>query len=290
MLCALPAATFAAGLPVFDGKTGSPLESGELLARIDSADVVLFAEVHSDAAGHRAQYQILEVLAATKAPLALSLEEFDRSQQSVLDLWSAGRLSDAGLYEERVFVNLKVKRNWNDWSLPKLRLAREHNMPLVAANAPLKYSRMVRNAGCDNLPELTGAESRLFDCPSVPFDPAYYDRFLERMQRVAEREGSGLKVPDEGVARGLFRAHRVWDATMAASIVAAAGQRKVVHIVGNFHTDFNGGLLQELQVRDPELKVLTVSFYPRRLDELAAPDVGRADIVVYTKNIQHNIQ
>ena len=52
----------------------------------------------------------------------------------------------------------------------------------------------------------------------------------------------------------MYRAQLVMDATMAESIAAAsrAGAVKVVHLVGHFHCDFEGGLIQELRRRLPD--------------------------------------
>jgi uncharacterized iron-regulated protein len=84
----------------------------------------------------------------------------------------------------------------------------------------------------------------------------------------------------------LFRAHRVWDATMAESIAQArAGRaRTVLHLVGGFHTEFDGGLIQELRARDPAARILVISLSPRRSDRFASGDLGKADFLIYTRS------
>lgn len=78
-----------------------------------------------------------------------------------------------------------------------------------------------------------------------------------------------------------YEAQLVWDATMARSILAARRHgRPVVHLVGSFHSDFDGGLAQMLERRGQ--KVLTVSFVPADSQRLQPEDEGRADIVIYT--------
>jgi len=285
--CAAVSAGESSVLQAFDGRTGERLTIDRLLSRVAEADIVLFAEKHSDAAGHALQNELLLEIFKNNDSVVLSLEEFDRSQQAVLDAWVAHELSDAGLEAERDFLNLTVKKNWPEWYLPKLQSARDNNAALVASNAPLKYSRMVRNYGCDDLPELSDAERALFDCPAVVFDPVYFGRFKQTMSRVAGKDKS-IKSLDDDRLKQLFRAHRVWDATMAQSVAdalsrARSGKPKVVHIVGDFHVDFDGGLLQELRHRAPDKQVLSISFYPRRSPALVKPDIGRADVVVYTR-------
>jgi len=273
-----------ASFTAFAGDTGAALSAPELMRRIESADIVLFGEKHTDARGHALQNELLRQILGKNSNTVVSLEEFDRSQQVILDGWLSGSVSDAELEAERDFLNLTVKRNWSAWYLPKLHTAKQYDAALLASNAPLKYSRLVRNYGCDNLPELSEDELSLFDCPGVALDEAYLERFTKTMQGVAGNN-KGIKSLSAEQAAQLFRAHRVWDATMAESIVTAhaATGSKVVHIVGDFHVDFNGGLLQELQARAPEQKFLTISFYPRRSAILVKPDAGRADVIVYTR-------
>jgi len=81
-----------------------------------------------------------------------------------------------------------------------------------------------------------------------------------------------------------FRAQQVWDATMAGSIVRASFRHdKVVHVVGRFHSDFDGGLVQRVRARKPWAKVLTISLQPENSDRLREEDRGRADVIVYTR-------
>jgi uncharacterized iron-regulated protein len=79
----------------------------------------------------------------------------------------------------------------------------------------------------------------------------------------------------------------VWDATMARSIAGALRERgrgsaKVVHVVGRFHSDFDGGLVSELRRAAPFASILTVSLLPEASRHLREEDRDRADVVVYT--------
>ena len=82
----------------------------------------------------------------------------------------------------------------------------------------------------------------------------------------------------------MFRGQLVMDATMAASIAETrrAGAEKVVHLVGHFHCDFEGGLVQELRYRDPDARILVITVLAEAETELRDEDSGRADFVVYT--------
>ncbi len=76
----------------------------------------------------------------------------------------------------------------------------------------------------------------------------------------------------------------MWDATMAGSIAQGLddGLARVIHIVGQFHTDFDGGTVQYLLDRKPDLKILTISLQNAYARDLRPGDAKRADVVIYT--------
>ena len=55
-----------------------------------------------------------------------------------------------------------------------------------------------------------------------------------------------------------------------------------MHLVGHFHCDFEGGLVQELRRRDPDARILVITALAEAETELRDEDSGRADFVVYT--------
>lgn len=273
--------------PVFDGHSGERVRWPQVYAAMEKADIVILGEQHTDAPGHALQVRIIVDVLDRWENVALGLEEFDRSQQVEVSEFQDGKMTGAELKSVRDFVDPEVRRNWLDWYLPKLEAARQGGATLVATNAPLKYSRLVRNVGCDNLPEMPEDERSLFECPVAPPDPDYRKRFGQTMKSIAAgNRASGLKpLGDEQIDK-MFRAHRVWDATMAQSIADArsAGGGKVLHLVGSFHADYGGGLVQEVRARDPEAKILVLCLTPKRGMALSSDDADRADFVIYTKN------
>ena len=273
-------------LTMFSGSTGEPYDWQQLIAAMAAADVIIIGESHTDASGHAIQTEIIAAAGQRWGGLTLSLEEFDRSQQASLDAFERAELTGAELKAIRSFVMPAVRDNWMEWNLPKLEAARQAEAPLLASNAPLKYSRIVRNVGCDNLPDLTDEELALFDCPAAAEDPAYKARFVKKLTAaIKSNKRAGLKPLQAEQTDRMFRAQRVWDATMAASIAQARGDgaEKVMHVVGNVHSDFDGGLVQELRYRDADSRVLVISMRSTRSSRLRKTDRGRADIVIYTR-------
>jgi len=273
-------------LTPFSGSTGQVYDWPQLLSVLEAADVIVFGESHTDARGHAIQTELIAIILQRWDKATLSLEEFDRSQQEALDAFQRGELTAADINSIGVFVMPAVRNNWVAWYLPKLEAASLAGAPLLASNAPMKYSRMVRNVGCDDLPDLDVTEQSLFDCPAAAEDPAYKARFVENLTAAISRnKPAGLKPLEAEQTDRMFRSQRVWDATMAGSIAQAraAGTEKVLHVVGNVHSDFNGGFIQELQYRDPDARLLVISLVPKRSSRLLGSDRGRADIVIYTR-------
>ena len=87
----------------------------------------------------------------------------------------------------------------------------------------------------------------------------------------------------------MYRAQLLWDATMAGSVAEALdrGATRVIHLAGAFHIDFDGGTVQYLLSRKPDLRILTVSMRPAAPATLRREDKGRANIVIYTGAERH---
>ncbi len=273
-------------LIAFAGATGQVIDWKQIFLAMENADVIVLGESHTDARGHAIQTELIRAALQRWDRVTLSLEEFDRSQQVALDAFQRGELGASDIQAIGIFVMPVVRNNWLDWYFPKLEAARLGGATLLASNAPLKYSRLVRNVGCANLPALPTEERALFDCPVAAEDSAYKARFVASLtSAVGRNQPQGLKPLGVEQTDRMFRSQRVWDATMAESIVQvrATGSAKVLHVVGNAHADFNGGLLQELRHRDPDSRVLLISLVPMRSARLLDADQGRADIVIYTR-------
>ncbi|MHC5008487.1 MAG: ChaN family lipoprotein [Planctomycetota bacterium] len=209
-----------------------------------------------------------------------------------------------GDINRKTFKKRVTKIGWPDWEnnyQPMIDTAREAGAPVVAANTPWRvYTTVARKEGYERLDDVTPAQRALFDVPPEVLEGSYRERFWETM--VGRPEGEEPPPPADDAEAGpmgmssthsaltdeqvleMFRAQLVMDATMAASIAAAseAGAVKVVHLVGHFHCDFEGGLVQELRRRLPDARILVVTMLNQDGAELGEDDIGRADFVVHT--------
>jgi uncharacterized iron-regulated protein len=242
------------------------------------ADVVILGETHDDAKAHALQLALFRAASrAAGSGHALSLEMMERDEQPHVDAWLEGEITTGELVERTGSADWAGKGSWAAWYQPILDAARESGAGIVAANAPRRIVRMAWQDGREAMEALPPEERALFDFP-VAEHPGYQERFLEAM-------ASHMGDEDEKV-QAMFLSQLVTDATMAESIVRAhdAGARPVVHLVGQFHSDFEGGLVGELRARRPGLKVVVVSLSPTKAARsLAAEDEGRADVVIHTR-------
>jgi uncharacterized iron-regulated protein len=195
---------------------------------------------------------------------------------------------------------------WAKWYQPIVDAAKDKGASVVAANAPRRYVRLARTEGYERLYEIPRERREWFDLPRGRLPENYRQRFEEVMREAAEEEAKQIaeaeaapesapagkpqaghmgEMTPERLERG-FRSQLVWDATMAESIARAVrgGAGKVIHLVGQFHCDFQGGTVQQTRarLRSSNLRILVISLQRDDATSLREDDRGRADVVIYT--------
>ncbi len=308
-------------LPMFCANGGAAIDWQELLEAIEWADVVILGEQHDDAVAHAVQLAVVEDAMKRYPGTALSMEMLDREEQALVDDYLADFINRDMFLEQtastkwlriaRDYLDDEIDREtfqkrilrigWPDWEnnyQPIIDAAKAAGAPVVAANTPwLRYMSVANREGYDRLRSLTDAQKRLFARPKRQTYKDYRERFWQVMvgraegelpeppEEGAEQDAESLhmQMTDEQVTRA-FRGQLIMDATMADSIARALrnGADKVVHLVGQFHSDFTGGTVQELRRRKRGVKILTVSMQRADATALREEDRGRADIVIYT--------
>ncbi len=308
-------------LPIFRGDTGAAINWQDLLHAIEWADVVILGEQHDDAVAHAVQLAVVEDAMKRYPGTALSMEMLDREEQALVDDYLADFINRDMFLEQTASTKwLRIARDylddeidhetfqkrilrigWPDWEnnyQPIIDAAKAAGSPVVAANTPwLRYMSVANREGYERLRSLTDAQKRLFARPKRQSYEDYRERFWQVMVDRAEGEppqppeedaeeddeSQHAQMTDEQVASA-FRGQLIMDATMADSIARALhkGADKVVHLVGQFHSDFTGGTVQELRRRKRGVKILTVSLQRADATALREEDRGRADIVIYT--------
>lgn len=285
------------GVRIFTGE-GAPSDWETLQAAIAGVEVILLGEVHDDAVGHRARHHLVRALAersersmpaegdggsaagpvGAEASLVLSLEMFERDVQGVLDEYLAGLISEDHF--------LQAARPWENYDpdyRPYVQLARERDLPLVAANPPRRYVNRVARLGPGSLDDLP--PEALDWLPPLPYAPPseqYREEGL-RSLRAAEGHGHGQGPSAENV----LQAQTLWDAGMAHAIARALlayPEARVVHVSGAFHVAGGTGIPEHLEGYRPGTRTLTVVAYPGDPALPFDPDRhgGRGDFVLLT--------
>ena len=288
-----PTAENARSLTMFTGE-GQPIVWNDVLDAAAWADVIILGEQHDDAVGHAVQLAVVQDVMARWPRSAVSMEMLERDEQPLVDDYMEGIIDAATLAKLTFSESWAGEDSWNNWYQPMIDAAKDAGGHVVAANAPRRYVRLARTAGYQHLRDLPAQRRSLFDLPKRLSDDGYRQRFFDLMDDADHTTTASAATapeqssePDEAKANRLqsgFRSQLLWDATMGASIAEAkrAGAVKVVHAIGQFHSDFNGGTVQQVRPRLPGVKILVVSMQRDEVNELRDEDRGRADIVIYT--------
>lgn len=255
----------------------------ELIEHVHDADVVVLGEQHDDATGHAVQLAVVEdVLAGGSGALALEMLERDE-QGLVLDYRE-------GIIDEKTFAKLTASASWagpgswDAWYQPIIDAAIERDAGVIAANAPRRYVRLARTGGWERLQTLDQERRGLAEHPSPAIVGPYRDRFMSLMSDHGDDgENDAGGAPPEMI-EALFRSQQVWDATMAGSVSTALGAYggPIVLLVGRFHSDAEGGTVQQLRQRLPSARIVTISLEPACEDVDWSSIPPQADFIVCT--------
>jgi uncharacterized iron-regulated protein len=150
--------------------------------------------------------------------------------------------------------------------MPIIDAAKERGGSVVAANAPRRYVRLARLNGYERIDELPKERRVFIDYPETLSGGRYRQRFWETAERDDEDtedvEIDVANIKSDDPLLPWFRGMQSWDATMAQSVVDARPSRehKVLLLVGQFHVEYEGGIVQELRKRMPGVNILVVSI------------------------------
>lgn len=221
----------------------------DIIQQTSKIDVLFFGEEHNDSTAHFVEYTLFKGL-TEKYPdhTALSMEMFQTDCQLVLNEYLNNLIR-----EKNLLTDARAWPNYNDYR-PMVELAKLHHLPVVAANAPSRYTNMVTRNGLSSLQQLsTQAKGYLAPLPIDTATGAYYDKFVKIMGG------------HEAMARmQIYQSQNLWDATMAWSIAQFLKTHsgvKVLQLNGGFHSEEKLGAVAQLKKYAPKAKVLTIASY-----------------------------
>jgi uncharacterized iron-regulated protein len=173
----------------------------EMVKDLRRARVVLVGEEHDNPNHHRAQLQIIRVLAASGARVTLGLEMFRADSQPALDRWVAGEL------DYREFLRV-YRDNWSDSEQYNeiFKQARANKWPMLGLNLSRQIVNQVAKKGFASL-----SEEQLEQLPVVQclVDETYM-RFIRRAL-------GQHRLPDDAFVN-FCEAQMLWDMVMARNL------------------------------------------------------------------------
>jgi len=221
----------------------------DIIKQSSKIDVLFFGEEHNDSTAHSLEYALFKGL-TEKYPnqAALSMEMFQTDCQLVLNEY----LNDL-IREKNLLTDARAWPNYKDYR-PLVELAKLQHLPVVAANAPSRYTNMVTRNGLSSLQQLSvQAKSYLAPLPIDTAIGAYYDKFVKIMG--GHEAMSGMQI---------YQSQNLWDATMAWSIAQFLKTHtgfKVLQLNGGFHSEEKLGAVAQLKKYTPKARILTISSY-----------------------------
>lgn len=277
LIISLPSVVFgqdasAKHYKIYNTLTEKPATITEIIDKTSKADVLFFGEEHNDSTGHNLEYALFKGLKEKYAGnVALSMEMFQTDCQLILNEY----LSDA-IREKNLISDARIWPNYTDYR-PMIELAKLNHLPVIAANAPTRYTNMVTRNGLESLQQLSAqAKSYLAPLPIDTAAGAYYDKFVKTMG--GHEAMAGMQI---------YQSQSLWDATMAWSIAQffkSHPKFKILQLNGGFHSEEKLGAVAQLKKYAPNARVLTIAAYAD--DSFANPDWSKfkqmADYIILT--------
>ena len=173
------------------------------------------------------------------------MEQFSRADQAVVDAYLAGRIGEAALIRDG-----NAWPNYQSDYRPLVEFAKQHHLPVIAANAPKPLVSCVGQEGPQWLDKLPASRRSQLARELTLTDDPYRQKFMASLHH-GDADGNARR----------FAAQTSWDDTMAESMVdylASHPGRRIMHIAGNFHVEGGLGLASRIASRNPALKVSLV--------------------------------
>lgn len=226
--------------------TGQILSISALPERITDADVILIGEWHTHSAIHRFQTDLLKQLNTQKANITLSMEQFSRDSQPVLNQYLAGEIG-----EQPFTKQANAWPNYESDYRPLIEYAKSNQLDVIAANAPKAIVQCIGRVGLEYLETLPVQQRR--DIAETVDNSAseYKEKFMASLHH---------GTPEQTEKQ--YSAQISWDETMAESITHYLAQnpdKQVMHIAGKFHTEGGLGTATSILNRNSALNIVVIT-------------------------------
>ena len=229
----------------------------ELADSLVGYDVIFYGESHRHPGVHLQQQRLFRALHSRFPGFVLSLEQFERDVQPVLGDYLAGRLGETTLIDKG--------RAWDNYRpsyRPLVQFAKDNNLPVIAAEAPVWTAVCVGQWGLEILDRFTPEERSYVAQDLHVTAGAYRDKYVKFLGGSTTHGNATSTQQASAKADRSFAGQVLRDDTMAESIFLARQRypgRKILHLNGTFHSDGFLGTVERLRLRDATLKIAVIS-------------------------------
>ena len=270
----LPAFNTLYDYHLIETKTNQPITFSQMVEQLKQKEVIFIGEFHGNHASHLLEAQLQAALYQTHPNQILSLEQFNRDQQPILN-----RYLDNTIGEKTLIKEAPAWPNYAGSYRPLVEFAKQHFLPVIAANAPSQIVRCVGRQGTDYLHKLPPNERALIAKTPFLTTSAYTEKFNQFLT-----EKMGIAQPDAHTndhQNNRLLAQLLRDNTMAEAINQALKQSpgaQVLHINGAFHSNDYLGTVAALKRLNPALNIAVIS--PIRVTDPQAPAYQTSDLTL----------
>ncbi len=255
---------------LFDS-AGVVVQYEQMIQQLDSADLVLFGEIHNDALVHWLTLQVAKDLYARDSNLVIGAEMLEADDQLILDEYLTGTIELRHFEQEA-----KLWDNYATDYAPLVNFAQQQQIPVVATNVPRRYASLVAREGLSRLDSLPG-QAKEYLAPL----PIEVDLTLPGYQAMLNMMGGGSSHGSMN-AQNMAHAQAIKDATMAHFIMLNLPKETTfLHVNGSYHSNNFEGIYWYVQQAGPDVRIKTIACVPQESwAELEDQYRGLADFII----------
>lgn len=250
-------------------KEGKVVKYEKMLKQIETADIVLFGELHDNPISHWLQLELTKDLYELKSDkLILGAEMFESDNQLILDEYITGVI-----FENRFEAEARLWPNYKTDYKPLIDFAWDKDLKFVATNVPRRYASLVNAKGFEGLEQLSDEAKRFI--PPLPFP---FDSTLNCYKSMLRTEGE----PDPEINPNFPKAQATKDATMAHFILKNWSEGKIfMHYHGAYHSANYQSIYWYLKYNNPNLNIVTITTVSQNdIKYLEDENTGTADFTI----------
>lgn len=173
-----PVTTIAPLIDLYDsvwvkGEDGVVKTLEQVADDLSRYDVVFFGEFHGHSGVHLAQMRLFRALQQRYPDMTLSLEQFERDTQPLVDKYMAGEIGEKVLTEEG--------RGWDNYEQsyrPLVEFAKDNGLPVVASEAPKQAVICISKEGPDFINEIPMPDREWVAKELHIEEGAYLDKYM----------------------------------------------------------------------------------------------------------------